>query len=71
MAADPAAGHSDLADALLGLPHRQREVVVLRYYVDLDVAEIAATLRIRPSTVRSTTARGLAALARVLQETER
>jgi RNA polymerase sigma-70 factor (sigma-E family) len=70
-AADPAAGHSDLADALLGLPHRQREVVVLRYYVDLDVAEIAATLRIRPSTVRSTTARGLAALARVLQETER
>jgi RNA polymerase sigma-70 factor (sigma-E family) len=72
MAADPAtAGRGDLADALLRLPRRQREVLVLRYYVDLDVAGIADTLRITPSTVRSTTARGLAALALVMQEGDR
>ena len=59
---------SDLADALRLLPRRQREVLVLRYYLDLDVAEIAATLRITPSTVRSTSARGLAALARTLRQ---
>src|SRR5690348_13108830 len=54
--ADPAAGeHSDLMTALLALPRRQREVLVLRYYADLDVAGVAATLRIGPSTVRSTT----------------
>ena len=57
-----------LAAALRGLPRRQREVLVLRYYCDLDVAEIAATLRIGPSAVRSTMSRGLAALARVVGE---
>jgi DNA-directed RNA polymerase specialized sigma24 family protein len=41
---------------------------VLRYYLDLDVAEIAGTLRISPSAVRSTNTRGLAALARALGE---
>ena len=70
--ADTAVGErSDLMAALLGLPRRQREVLVLRYYADLDVAEIAATLRIGPSAVRSTAARGLAALARALQEADR
>jgi RNA polymerase sigma-70 factor (sigma-E family) len=69
--ADATAGeHSDLMAALLELPRRQREVLVLRYFADLDVAEVAATLRIGPSTVRSTTTRGLAALARALRETE-
>ncbi len=63
--------HSDLMAALRALPPRQREVLVLRYYADLDVAEIAATLRIGPSSVRSTAARGLAALARALQEADR
>jgi RNA polymerase sigma-70 factor (sigma-E family) len=62
--------HADLADALQLLPQRQREVLVLRYYADLDVAEVAATLRIAPSAVRSTCSRGLAALARVLRECE-
>jgi len=70
--ADAAADErSDLMAALLGLPRRQREVLVLRYYADLDVAEIAATLRIGPSTVRSTAARGVAALGRALQEADR
>lgn len=54
---------SEVVAALRLLPRRQREVLVLRYYLDLDVAEIAATLRIAPSAVRSTATRGLAALA--------
>ena len=54
--------------ALARLPHRRREVLVLRYYLGLSEAEIAAVLGISPGTVKSTAARGLAALARDLGE---
>lgn len=50
------------------LPDRQREVLVLRFYLELSDAEIARQMGIRPSTVRSTTSRALAALARALGE---
>jgi RNA polymerase sigma-70 factor (sigma-E family) len=50
------------------LPDRQREVLVLRFYLELSDAEIARQLGIRQSTVRSTTHRALAALARALGE---
>lgn len=52
--------------ALGGLPHRRREVLVLRYYLGLSEAEIATVLGISPGTVKSTAARGLAALAHQL-----
>ena len=55
--------------AVARLPRRRREVLVLRYYLGLSEAEIAAVLGISPGTVKSTAARGLAALARVLRET--
>jgi RNA polymerase sigma-70 factor (sigma-E family) len=55
--------------ALAQLPARRREVLVLRYYAGLSEAEIAATLGISTGTVKSTAARGLAALARALKET--
>jgi DNA-directed RNA polymerase specialized sigma24 family protein len=42
---------------------------VLRFYLELSEAEIAAMLGISRGTVKSTTARGLAALARALKET--
>jgi RNA polymerase sigma-70 factor (sigma-E family) len=58
----------EMAAALRSLPRRQREVLVLRYYLDLDVAEIAETLRNSPSGVRATASRGLAALAKALGE---
>ena len=45
------------------LPRRQREALTLRYYLGLADQEIAETMRISASTVRSTIARGLAALA--------
>ena len=55
--------------ALAALPPRRREVLVLRFYLELSEAEIAAMLGISPGTVKSTTARGLAALAHALKET--
>jgi RNA polymerase sigma-70 factor (sigma-E family) len=54
--------------ALAALPPRRREVLVLRYYLELSEAEIAGMLGISPGTVKSTAARGLAALARALKE---
>jgi RNA polymerase sigma-70 factor (sigma-E family) len=55
--------------SLRQLPDRQREALVLRFYLELSDAEIARQMGIRPGTVRSTTSRGLAALARALGET--
>lgn len=54
--------------ALAALPFRRREVLVLRYYLGLSEAEIAQVLGISAGTVKSTAARGLAALARQLGE---
>ncbi|HSR85532.1 MAG TPA: sigma-70 family RNA polymerase sigma factor [Streptosporangiaceae bacterium] len=50
------------------LPRRQREVLALRYYLDLPEHEIAASLRVSRGTVSSTASRALAALARDLRE---
>jgi RNA polymerase sigma-70 factor (sigma-E family) len=54
--------------ALARLPRRRREVLVLRYYLGLSEAEIAAVLGISAGTVKSTAARALTALARDLGE---
>lgn len=48
-----------LVRALQQLPIRMRTVIVLRYFHDLSDAEIAADLKILPSTVRSQLARGI------------
>ena len=53
-----------IADAVAGLPFRQRAVVVLRYYADLSEAEIAHALDCRPGTVKSLGSRALAALSK-------
>ncbi|MET9064260.1 SigE family RNA polymerase sigma factor [Streptosporangium sandarakinum] len=58
----------EVLTALLGLPKRQREALILRYYLDLPDLEIAEVMGIRAGTARSTIARGLAALARTLGE---
>jgi RNA polymerase sigma-70 factor (sigma-E family) len=54
--------------ALAELPTRRREVLVLRYWLGLSEAEIAATLGISQGSVKSTAARGLASLAKSLGE---
>jgi RNA polymerase sigma-70 factor (sigma-E family) len=61
---------SAVVKALRGLPERQREAIVLRYYLDLSEADIAATMGISRGAVKSHTARGMAALRAALQEDE-
>lgn len=51
-----------LLAALDRLPDRQREVLLLRYYLDLSEADIANTLRISRGAVKTHSSRGLAAL---------
>jgi RNA polymerase sigma factor (sigma-70 family) len=54
--------------ALRGLPERQREAIVLRYYADLSEAEIATAMKISRGAVKSHTARGMAALRAALEQ---
>jgi RNA polymerase sigma-70 factor (sigma-E family) len=54
--------------ALRQLPGRQREAVLLRYYLDLSAEETAAVMGVGPSTVRSATCRALGTLGDLLQE---
>jgi RNA polymerase sigma factor (sigma-70 family) len=51
-----------VAAALAKLPRRQREVLVLRYLVDMTETDVARHLRISPGTVKAHSHRGLAAL---------
>ncbi|GAA0609686.1 SigE family RNA polymerase sigma factor [Kribbella sandramycini] len=57
----------DLWHALQELSGRERVVLVLRYYQDLDDHTIADLLGIKPSSVRSTASRALATLRRTRQ----
>jgi RNA polymerase sigma-70 factor (sigma-E family) len=52
--------------AVARLPRRQREVLVLRYFLNLTDREIATALGVSRGTVASTASRALAALARDL-----
>ncbi|HEX4472693.1 MAG TPA: SigE family RNA polymerase sigma factor [Nocardioides sp.] len=59
---DEAAASADrdlLTRCLAQVPTRQRACLVLRYYDDLSVSDVAATLGISEGTVKSQTARGL------------
>jgi RNA polymerase sigma-70 factor (sigma-E family) len=58
----------DLIRAVDRLPGRQREALVLRFYLDLPDEEIAQAMGVRLSTVRSTIHRALGALGRGLKE---
>ena len=49
-------------EALRHLPIRQRDCLVLRYYVELGVSEIAETLGLSPNSVKTHLSRGLRAL---------
>lgn len=60
--------HRQVLASIRRLPARQREVLVLRFYLDLDEEEIAVSMRISRGTVKSTTSRALAALGRILGE---
>jgi RNA polymerase sigma-70 factor (sigma-E family) len=53
---------SSMIGALGRLPQRQREVLTMRYYLDLSEAEIADALGISPGSVKAHAHRGLATL---------
>jgi len=57
-----------LLDALRTLTDRQREVLALRYYLDLSEAEIASTLGISRGAVKSHASRGVAALRTLMED---
>jgi RNA polymerase sigma-70 factor (sigma-E family) len=56
-----------LVEALKELPARQREALVLRYWLGLKEKEIAAAMKISAGAVKSHTARGMATLTRVME----
>jgi RNA polymerase sigma-70 factor (sigma-E family) len=72
----PSAEHAALAllersavvTALRKLSDRQREAIVLRYYADFSEAEVAAAMGVSRGTVKSHTARGMAALRAELEQ---
>jgi len=55
-------------DALRQLPERQREVLALRYYLDLSEAEIADALGIARGSVKAHASRGSATLRALLAD---
>ncbi len=61
--------HRAVLAGLAELPWRQKQVLVLRYYVDLSEAQIAIALGISPGAVKSHASRGIAALTRRLEAT--
>lgn len=62
MAPDP-----DLARAIAGLGHDHRAVVVLRYFLDYSVAQIAEVLNVPEGTVKSRLSRAMDRLAAELE----
>ncbi|MGL4173948.1 MAG: SigE family RNA polymerase sigma factor [Actinomycetota bacterium] len=67
---DPSGGvinHLTLAAALAEVPKSQRAVLVLRYWEDMSVVQVAAVLKCSVGNVKSQAARGLSTLRTALQ----
>jgi RNA polymerase sigma factor (sigma-70 family) len=60
-AVDPG-GRDDLIRAVAALPERQRQVVALRVFLDLDTQQTAAALELAPGTVTAHLHRALSSL---------
>jgi len=70
---EPTATNGHVVDAgvralLAALPERQRLVLFLRYYADLDYGSIAEVLEIQPGTVGATLNQAHSAMKRLLKE---
>ena len=61
-------GQQQVIEALRDLPRRQRDCLVLRYYLELGTGDIADTLGLSPNSVKTHMRRGMAALAKRLGE---
>lgn len=60
----------DVQRALTRLSQRQREVTVLRYYLGMDLSEIAGVLGVSEGTVKTQLFRARRALAELLGDGE-
>jgi RNA polymerase sigma-70 factor (sigma-E family) len=69
-ATDTALDHNELVTALGRLTDGQRAVVVLRFFDDLSVDDTAAALGCSTGTVKSQTARAIAALRSALTDSQ-
>ena len=67
LAAEPSAQNSEVTQAVLALPGRYREVIVLYYYEDMTLREIADALRIPVNTASTRLRRGRALLSDMLK----
>lgn len=59
--------HREVLTALRRLPDRQREALVLRFYLEMSPSDVASAMGIGEGTVKSTTSRALAALGKLLE----
>jgi RNA polymerase sigma factor (sigma-70 family) len=59
--------HHEVLAAVAALPSRQREAVVLRYWLELSEAEIAAAMGVAAGTVKSLVSRGVATVRKELE----
>jgi len=59
--------HADLVAVVRTLPTRQREALVLRYFLDLSEAQTAEVMGVTGGAVKTHTARALAALRRQMR----
>jgi RNA polymerase sigma-70 factor, ECF subfamily len=60
----------DITRALAALPRRQREATVLRYYLGLDVKEVADALGMSEGTAKTTLYRARRVLSRAFGESD-
>ena len=58
----------EIIEALNTLPNRQRDCLVLRFYLDLSERETAESMGISPNSVKTHCRRGLAALEQRLED---
>jgi RNA polymerase sigma factor (sigma-70 family) len=60
--------HRAMLAAIRRLPARQREALVLRYYLDMTEDQAAQAMGVSRGTVKSATSRAIAAVGRMLKE---
>jgi len=58
----------EIIEALNTLPNRQRDCLILRFYLDLSERETAESMGISPNSVKTHCRRGLAALEQRLED---
>ena len=70
-AVQPSEDHSDLTLAVINLPRKYREAIMLYYYQDMDTTEIGAALGIAQSSVSNRLRKGRELLRKTLEGRDR